>query len=201
MSKRYLKSSWCSDEREWFQKQSEGRAGDVGRLFVIRAQETDVNLWPEFLRDERGHGIPGFVFYDPDDGTPLSFELREPNDDYFKALGRLQTRLVKGLREMRDREAKHLRDQVTAAILPAPAGPRLIYLHAPPDSESERLILTLRSSPTASCRLPLRLAKEPALRIGSERPERSAWRRLSDVKRWHYYGLRAESALSGIFWI
>jgi TIR domain len=138
MSKRYLKSSWCSDEREWFQKQSEGRAGDVGRLFVIRAQETDVNLWPEFLRDERGHGIPGFVFYDPDDGTPLSFELREPNDDYFKALGRLQTRLVKGLREMRDREAKHLRDQVTGAILPAPAGPRLIYLHAPPDSESER---------------------------------------------------------------
>jgi hypothetical protein len=98
MSKRYLKSSWCGDEREWFQKQFEGRVGDVGRLFVIRAQETDVNLWPDFLRDERGHAIPGFIFHDPEDGTPLSFELREPNDDYFKALGRLQTWLVKRLR-------------------------------------------------------------------------------------------------------
>ena len=27
MSKRYLKSSWCKDELEWFRKQFEGRAG------------------------------------------------------------------------------------------------------------------------------------------------------------------------------
>ena len=138
MSKRYLKSSWCGDEREWFQKQFEGRAGDVGRLFVIRAQETDENLWPDFLRDERGHAIPGFMFHDSEDGFPLSFELREPDDDYFKALGRLQTWLVKRLRELRERATKHAQDQATAAVSPPPAGPRLIYLHAPPDSDSAR---------------------------------------------------------------
>jgi hypothetical protein len=138
MSKRYLKSSWCGDEREWFRKQFEGRAGDVGRLFVVRAQETDVSLWPDFLRDERGHAIPGFVFHDPDDGTPLSFELKEPNDDYFKALGRLQTWLVKRLRELRERAAKQAREQAPAVVPPAPQGPRLIYLHAPPESDSAR---------------------------------------------------------------
>jgi hypothetical protein len=119
-------------------KAFEGRAGDVGRLFVIRAQETDVNLWPDFLRDERGHAIPGFIFHDPEDGTPLSFELREPNDDYFKALGRLQTWLVKRLRELRDRAAKHTRDQAAATVPAPPAGPRLIFLHAPPESDSAR---------------------------------------------------------------
>ena len=102
-------------------------------MFVIRAQETDASLWPDFLRDERGHAIPGFPFYDPEDGSPLSFELREPNDDYFKALGRLQTWLVKRLRELRERAAK--RAQAEAAAAPPPrTGPRLIYLHAPPDS-------------------------------------------------------------------
>lgn len=138
MSKRYLKSGWCGDEREWFRKQFEGRAGDVGRVFVIRAQETDINLWPDFLRDERGHAIPGFMFHDPEDGAPLSFELREPNDDYFKALGRLQTFLVKRLRELRERAAKHARDQAAVAVSTPPAGPRLIYLHAPPECDSAR---------------------------------------------------------------
>ena len=138
MSKRYLTSSWCGDEREWFQKQFEGRAGDIGRVFVIRAQETDANLWPDFLRDERGHGLPGFTFHDPDDGSPLSFELREPNDEYFKALGRLQTWLVRRLRELRERAAKNAREQA-AVVVPQPAaGPRLIYLHSPPESDSAR---------------------------------------------------------------
>jgi len=138
MSKRYLKSSWCGDERDWFQKQFEGRAGNVGRVFVIRAQETDVNRWPDFLRDERGHAMPGFTFHDPDDGAPLSFELREPNDDYFKALGRLQTWLVKRLRELRENAAKHSRNEAAANVPARPAGPRLIFLHAPPESESAR---------------------------------------------------------------
>ena len=39
---------------------SEGRAGEGGRVFVIRAQKTDESLWPDFLRDARGHAHDGF---------------------------------------------------------------------------------------------------------------------------------------------
>ncbi len=88
MSERYLKSSWCKDELEWFKEQSDGRAAEGGRVFVVRAQDTDESLWPEFLRDQRGHAMPGFSFYDPDSGDPWGFQQREPNDDYFKELGR-----------------------------------------------------------------------------------------------------------------
>ena len=41
MSERYLESSWCKDEREWFKAQIRDRAGSDGRVFVIKAQRTD----------------------------------------------------------------------------------------------------------------------------------------------------------------
>jgi hypothetical protein len=135
MSKRYLASSWCHDELEWFKQQVLNRAPTGGRVFVIRAQKTDTGLWPDFLRDERGHALPGFSFFDPEDGSPLSFELQKPTDDYFKALGGLQTWLVTRLRELRERTAK--RSRAAAAPL-QPTGPRLIYLHSPPGSDSAR---------------------------------------------------------------
>ena len=48
MSNRYLKSSWCKDELEWFKQQVQDRAGASGRVFVLRAQKTDTALWPDF---------------------------------------------------------------------------------------------------------------------------------------------------------
>jgi TIR domain len=138
MSKRYLKSSWCGDELAWFKEQIQDRSSTGGRVFVIRAQETEISLWPDFLRDERGHAIPGFPFYDPKDNAPLSFELREPNDDYFKALGSLQTWLVKRLRELRERAAKRAQAELAGGAAPLPAGQRLIYLYSRPDDEFAR---------------------------------------------------------------
>ena len=80
MSNRYLRSSWCKDELDWFKKQFEGRATDGGRLFVLRGQKTDEGLWPEFLRDARGQAQTGFSFYDPESGYPLHYpDLREPS--------------------------------------------------------------------------------------------------------------------------
>ena len=138
VSKRYLTSTWCHKELEWFKQQLKDRAPTNGRVFVIQAQKTDTALWPNFLRDEAGHAMPGFSFFDPEDGSPLSFEFREPNDDYFKALGRLQTWLVTRLRELRARAAKNTQDKVASAAPAQPTGPRLIYLHAPRDSDSAR---------------------------------------------------------------
>jgi hypothetical protein len=141
MSERYLKSSWCGDELKWFREQFEGRASEGGRVFVIRAQQTDERLWPDFLRDARGHALIGFPFYDPENGDPWGFQLREPGDDYFKELARLRTWLTRRLRELRERAAKRAEAEAIAvahAAPPTPAGPRLIYLHAPVGCETER---------------------------------------------------------------
>src|SRR5580704_4591391 len=70
MSPRYLASSWCKDELEWFRQQVHDRARDQGRVFVIRALPTDEKDWPEFLRDDRGHALIGFRFHDPQDSMP-----------------------------------------------------------------------------------------------------------------------------------
>jgi hypothetical protein len=140
MSKRYLASSWCRDELEWFRKQIQDRAGEHGRVFVIRAQPTDTAAWPDFLRDERGYAMPGFSFYDPESGVPWGWpDLRETPRDFVKEMCRLQTVLTKRLRELRDRAEK--RAQVEAAAKPAmtpPSGTRRIYLHAPADCEPAR---------------------------------------------------------------
>ena len=137
MSKRYLKSQWCDKEREWFRQQVDSRAAQVGRVFVIHAQKTDLKLWPEFLLDGSGNArMTGFSFFDPKDGFPLDFQLREPNDDYFRELARLHTWLVARLRELQEHAARRASPPGPVA-LPA-AGPRLIYLHAPPNSEVPR---------------------------------------------------------------
>jgi hypothetical protein len=141
MSERYLKSSWCGDELKWFREQFEGRASEGGRVFVIRAQQTDERLWPDFLRDARGHALIGFPFYDPENGDPWGFQLREPGDEYFKELTRLRTWLTRRLRELRERAARHAEAEAVAAAHAAPStptGPRLVYLHAPFGSDSER---------------------------------------------------------------
>jgi hypothetical protein len=151
MSERYLNSKWCKEEREWFEEQVKERPGTDGRVFVIRAQETDTKLWPDFLRDERGHAITGFSFYDPDSGDPWGFQLREPNDEFFKELGRVRLWLTKRLRELRERAAKDAKAKAAAAA-PLTAGQRpvvsrRIYLHAPPECEAARaeIGLTLKS--------------------------------------------------------
>ena len=141
MSKRYLKSSWCQDELTWFKQQVEGRVGANrrGRVFVIRVQDTDTNLWPDFLRDERGHALVGFSFFDPQTGYPWDYpDLREPNAEFGKELFRLQTWLVARLRELSARAAKNAQDKAAAVVPLKPTGPRLIYLHAPPDRDFAR---------------------------------------------------------------
>ena len=140
MSKRYLASSWCRDELDWFRKQIQDRAGEHGRVFVIRAQPTDTAAWPDFLRDERGYPMPGFSFYDPESGVPWGWpDLRETPRDFVKEMCRLQSVLTKRLRELRDRAEKRAQAEVAAkpAIAP-PSGARRIYLHAPSDCEPAR---------------------------------------------------------------
>ncbi len=130
MSPLYLNSSWCKDELEWFKRQVQDRLRDQGRVFVVRAVDSDVSKWPDLLRDERGHALVGFGFHGTDDPLPYRYrDSREHNEAYVRELGRLRGALMKRLRELRaDRER---RDQRTAEQATAPpGGPKTIYLHA-----------------------------------------------------------------------
>jgi hypothetical protein len=141
MSKRYLKSSWCKDELDWFREQVNARPGESGRVFVLRAQKTEESLWPDFLRDSRGHAITGFTFHDPELGDPSGFQLETPGDEFFKELARLRGWLTKRLHEMRDHAAKRAEQQTKAdapVTPPAVTTKRRVYVHAPPDTESVR---------------------------------------------------------------
>ncbi|MBV8440799.1 MAG: toll/interleukin-1 receptor domain-containing protein, partial [Hyphomicrobiales bacterium] len=139
MSGRYLESTWCRDELEWFQQQVQDRRGAGGRIFVLRAQKTDTGLWPEFLRDERGHTLKGFSFYDTETGQPWDFpDLREPNAEFGRELSQLHVWLTKRLRELRLRAGKKTGDVHAQAAAPQSTGPRLVYLHAPPEGDAAR---------------------------------------------------------------
>ena len=87
MSGRYLESSWCGDELQWFEQQVNDRAGANGRIFVLRAQQTDTALWPKFLLDARGYPLVGFSFYDPQTGNPWDYpDLKVPSADFGREL-------------------------------------------------------------------------------------------------------------------
>jgi hypothetical protein len=130
MSPRYLASSWCKDELDWFRQQVRDRASDEGRAFVIRALATNETDWPDFLRDERGNSLIGFRFHDPSDSMPYGWGgVRDK--DYVRQLWTLQTALTKRLRELRGRYEMRVKEAQPVTLMAAPAGGRKrVYLHA-----------------------------------------------------------------------
>jgi hypothetical protein len=134
MSPRYLSSTWCKDELGWFKQQVEGRARDQGRVFVVRAFPTRATDWPDFLRDSRGHALPGFQFHDKQ-GSSMPYGWRGAGtnrDAYVRELGRLQTAFMRRLRELRANADRRVKAETPVAAIPA-AGTRRVYLHARPE--------------------------------------------------------------------
>jgi hypothetical protein len=132
MSPRYLGSSWCKDELEWFRQQVQNRERDQGRVFVVRVLRTEENRWPEFLRDTRGHPLPGFQFHDKQDSMPFGWRGSSENREaYVRELWRLQTALTRRLRELRANAERRLKPEATRII--GSGGQRRVYLHARPE--------------------------------------------------------------------
>jgi hypothetical protein len=130
MSQRYLGSAWCRDELDWFRQQVQDRERDQGRVFVIRALPTSEASWPDFLRDSRGHPLPGFQFHDRQN-SGMAYGWRDASihrDAYVQELGRLQTALMRRLRELRANAERRARVQAPATAAPPVFRP--IYLHA-----------------------------------------------------------------------
>jgi hypothetical protein len=132
MSPRYLNSSWCKDELEWFKQQILERERDQGRIFVVRALRTDENQWPEFLRDARGNTLVGFMFHDNQSAMPFGWRGSTTNhESYVRELWRLQTALTRRLRELRANAER--RSKAFAARPVAAGGQKRVYLHARPE--------------------------------------------------------------------
>ncbi len=134
MSPTYITSAWCKDELEWFKQQVENRGRDQGRVFVIRAIGTDETRWPDFLRDSRGHPMPGFQFHSRQDSAmPYGWRGTGTHlDAYVQELGRLQTAAMGRLRELRVNAERRAKIEMPPAAASA-APPRPIYLHARPE--------------------------------------------------------------------
>ena len=116
MSPRYLASTWCQDELEWFKQQVLNRERDQGRVFIIRALRTDENRWPEFLRDTRGHPLPGFQYHDKQDSMPYGWRgSPEHREAYVRELWRLQTALTRRLRELRINAERRAKPEIRVA--------------------------------------------------------------------------------------
>jgi TIR domain len=130
MSGPYLGSTWCRDELDWFRQQVQDRERDQGRVFVVRAMSTGETTWPDFLRDSRGHALPGFQFHANQDAMPYCWRGSNTNRDaYVMQLGRLQTALMMRLRELRANAERRAKAEAPVAAVPW-AAPRPIYLHA-----------------------------------------------------------------------
>ncbi len=131
MSRYYLASSWCKDELDWFAEQVRDRSLDHGRVFILRAQPTDAGKWPEFLRDERGHAMPGFQFCAADAEIPYGWpDFIDQNEEFRKELSRLLTALARRLREFRKRFSERAA-ATPSTLLSVPAqSPSRVYLHA-----------------------------------------------------------------------
>jgi hypothetical protein len=136
MSPRYLTSAWCKDELEWFRQQVQDRERDHGRVFLVRVLRTDENRWPDFLRDARGHSLPGFQFHDKQDSMPFGWRgSGENREAYVRELWRLQTALTRRLRELLANAARRVKPQVVRNIGDG-SSQRRIYLHARPENAS-----------------------------------------------------------------
>jgi TIR domain len=58
MSPFYLGSEWCGKEVEWFAAAARSRIASHARMFVVHAWRTELEKWPEPLRQ-----LPGYLFF------------------------------------------------------------------------------------------------------------------------------------------
>ena len=106
MSHYYLDSPWCRDELKWFSDQ----AGSNDKVFVVKAFNTAVELWPPALKPD-GHPLLGFTFYSTEDPDELGKPLGWPKPDktekaYWDALWKLANAIATQLKRLEYSAAK-----------------------------------------------------------------------------------------------
>jgi len=123
MSDYYLKSQWCAHELEWFS--ARGNAKMLGKIFVVKAFDTDRTTWPAVLRPE-GSDLLGYPFFTTESGgdgsKPLGWpEPDESDKDYWKQLWTLSNQIASELKrrewvENAPDAAPHVPDRVGRTV-------------------------------------------------------------------------------------
>ena len=135
MSPDYLRSSWCKQEREWWQqRQSDLGLAHEGRIVVVRALPSDG--WPDLLKDSAGEPLVGFTFHADFDGAIRPLGWTDPAGAFGTEFKRAMLGLVGRLNIALDktRSALEARQRVQADVAKlAQQGGQVIYLHARPD--------------------------------------------------------------------
>ncbi len=149
MSRDYIDSKWCTDERTWWQEHAEILdISTSGRILLVQIVPTTERPWPSLLKDSDGNNFPGRVFFDLQNPR-RPYEWPRPDEN---SRGEFRRELVKLAGEVRDKLIglqKKLNIRRQAEIDRQTLGDideiKTIYLHARKDSkdawdsESERL--------------------------------------------------------------
>jgi hypothetical protein len=135
MSEHYLKSRWCTDEREWWcEKQTVLGLAPDERIAVARIWPTS-EAWPKALVDQNGEQLLGFCFYDRQKAEfrPQPFEWPQPEPSskgpFRDELLEMVAWLWKKIDVLKKRMDERSRVKEEAARLAGDAG-QVIYLHA-----------------------------------------------------------------------
>ena len=157
MSDHYLRSSWCNDELEWFEKELKASQKDGGLILVVRTHPTDHAAWPDCLKDDQGHPFIGFQFHPkPEKNGGIVFPFGWPmplasDREYYKELGKLSTIVTTRLREIKELPALRVSSERSTNAIPA-NGQTSIYLQAPA-SENDIWRLTKEVMEAKGCRV------------------------------------------------
>lgn len=136
MTRRYLRSSWCTDELTWFEREIRESSRQGGLILIVRAQPTDHEEWPAILKDERGETHLGFRFHakpshEDEHVHPYGYPEPQPEDkEFFRQLARLTTDITTRLRDIRQNSRLVHAGQPRLAR-PADDGVFRVLLHPP----------------------------------------------------------------------
>ena len=136
MTRRYLLSSWCKEELQWFEAQVKESSRIGGLVLVVRAQPTEHDDWPTLLKDERGETLLGFQFHgranSADDHIhPFGFPEPQPSDkEFFNQLAKLTSVITTRLRDIKKNRLLVNASQ-PRKIRPAQDGVFSVLLHPP----------------------------------------------------------------------
>jgi hypothetical protein len=137
----YLKSDWCTKERQWWHEGTRTLAPTIAsgfdRAFIGRLMDSVEDQWPEIFKDAEGIARKGFWLYDR--ATPEYERVpwgwigsEEDKAAYKKCVIEVSGRIGDRLTEIRKRLEEDRTVREAVAKLQQAAG-QILYLHARPD--------------------------------------------------------------------
>jgi TIR domain len=125
MSPFYLGSKWCGKEVAWFAEAARSRIAPNARIFVVQAFRTELDRWPEPLRQ-----LPGYLFFGRHPRADLELPLGLIGDADDKALFKAALYNLAG----------QIKQQIDELVKEAAEPPPVVVSLRPPPQEPPPMI-------------------------------------------------------------